>query len=82
MVMHPNPFLDQLCVHYKLNIYKNGVFMCKGKKRKTESSDGFEVWNEEWFSLFCCNYAIFVDFFFKKKTSKWEISALRVSIFL
>lgn len=64
MVMHPNPFLDQLCVHYKLNIYKNGVFMCKGKKRKTESSDGFEVWNEEWFSLFCCNYAIFVDFFF------------------
>lgn len=45
--MHPNPFLDQLCVHCKLNIYKNGVFMCKGKKRKIESSDGFEVWNEE-----------------------------------
>lgn len=38
--------------------------MWEGKKRKIESSDGFEVWNEECFSLFCCNYAIFVDFFF------------------
>ena len=44
--------------------------MWEGTKRKIESSDGFEVWNKEWFSLFCGKYAIFVDLKKKKKKKK------------
>ena len=48
--------------------------MWEGTKRKIESSDGFVVWNKEWFSLFCGKYAIFVDLKKKKKKPQNEKS--------
>ena len=55
--------------------------MWEGTKRKIESSDGFEVWNKEWFSLFCGKYAIFVDLKKKKKNLKMRNQCLQSQSF-